>query len=153
MATRAKTLKQEGSKTAGVVAVVVAQPARSRPPIELFPSMSTFEKNLFLQQNRLSARAPQRAARVVVVKAADKASVSFRFESRGGGRARASENEKSRKNKRRPQTKEKGVANDGSMFSIEKKKKLQVLSDVRAIISEQLGTELVKVRFLQKEGR
>ena len=45
-------------------------------------------------QNRLSARAPQRAARVVVVKAADKASV---------------------------------------------------LSDVRAIISEQLGTELVKV--------
>ena len=36
---------------------------------------------------------------------------------------------------------------------LQKKKKLQVLSDVRAIISEQLGTELEKVRFLQKEGR
>ena len=54
---------------------VFCKPARSPPPIEPFhPSIPTPKNEL--QQNRLAARTPQRVARVVVVKAADKASVS-----------------------------------------------------------------------------
>ena len=56
---------------------VLTKLARSRPPIEPFSTIrSKLSGKTKPQQNRLSARTPQRTARVVVVKAADKASVS-----------------------------------------------------------------------------
>lgn len=129
------------------------KPARSPPPIDLFFLSFVQNSKNESQQNRLAARTPQRAARVVVVKAADKASVScFEFEVSRGEETRA-ENEE-RQNKRRPQTEEEeSLTISRRNFSFYRKQKRKNRSSPTSAPSSPSSSALSSRRLvLRKKG-